>query len=145
MEFHRGRMIDHVHLRVADFEASLRFYRTILAVVGREVTDGEIAGERYFSCDELWVTPGPKPTTGLHLAFQAADRATVDRFWEVARAAGARDNGSPGERDYHPGYYAAFVFDPDGNNIEAVYHGPAKRSAESVVFSVGDLGPDPPE
>ncbi len=75
------------------------------------------------------------PTAGLHFAFQAPDRATVDRFHEAAIAAGGRDNGAPGERDYHPGYYAAFVLDPDGTNVEAVYHGPVERSAASVVFS----------
>jgi catechol 2,3-dioxygenase-like lactoylglutathione lyase family enzyme len=67
-----------------------------------------------------------------HLAFQAQDRAMVDRFYQAALAHGGQDNGAPGERNYHPGYYAAFVLDPDGNNIEAVYHGEAKRSAESV-------------
>jgi hypothetical protein len=59
----------------------------------------------------------------------------VDRFYRAALAAGGRDNGAPGERPYHPGYYAAFVLDPDGNNIEAVYHGAAKRSAGSVKIS----------
>ncbi|MFM5768775.1 VOC family protein [Aeromonas caviae] len=70
-----------------------------------------------------------------HLAFQAQDRATVDRFYQAALAHGGQDNGAPGERAYHPGYYAAFVLDPDGNNIEAVYHGEAKRSAGSVVIT----------
>ena len=60
----------------------------------------------------------------------------VDRFYREALAAGGRDNGAPGERPYHPGYYAAFVLDPDGNNIEAVHHGPANRSAGSVKISV---------
>jgi predicted lactoylglutathione lyase len=56
----------------------------------------------------------------------------VDSFYKAALAHGGRDSGAPGERVYHPGYYAAFVLDPDGNNIEAVYHGEAKRSASSV-------------
>ena len=60
----------------------------------------------------------------------------VDRFHAAAIAAGGQDNGKPGERDYHPGYYACFVLDPDGNNIEAVNHGPATRSAPSVVFTI---------
>ena len=60
--------------------------------------------------------------------------AAVRRFYEAGLAAGGRDNGAPGERKYHPGYFAAFLLDPDGNNIEAVYHGPAQRSAESVVI-----------
>jgi len=74
----------------------------------------------------------------MHFAFQAKDQAAVDRFHKAACAAGGKDNGAPGLRPYHPGYYAAFVIDPDGNNIEAVYHGPAKRSAESIKieFSV---------
>ena len=74
--------------------------------------------------------------THVHLAFQAADRAAVDRFHAAALAAGGKDHGKPGVRaEYHPGYYGAFVIDPDGNNIEAVFHGEADRSAESVVIS----------
>jgi catechol 2,3-dioxygenase-like lactoylglutathione lyase family enzyme len=68
------------------------------------------------------------------IAFQAQDRAMVDRFYQADLAHGGQDNCAPGERVYHPGYYAAFVLDPDGNNIEAVYHGEVKRSAESVVI-----------
>ena len=68
-----------------------------------------------------------------HLAFQAENRAMVDAFHKAALANGGKDNGAPGERTkYHPGYYGAFVLDPDGNNIEAVFHGPAERSAASV-------------
>jgi catechol 2,3-dioxygenase-like lactoylglutathione lyase family enzyme len=67
-----------------------------------------------------------------HLAFQAQDRAIVDAFHQAALAHGGRDNGAPGERSYHPRYYAAFVLDPDGNNIEAVFHGEVDRSAASV-------------
>jgi predicted lactoylglutathione lyase len=67
-----------------------------------------------------------------HVAFQAESRDMVDAFYKAALAGGGKDNGSPGERAYHPGYYAAFVLDPDGNNIEAVYHGEARRSAPSV-------------
>ena len=137
MEFHVGRLIDHVHLRVADFDASKRFYEAVLGAVGRSFTAGEHGGQRYFSSDELWMDAGPRPTTGLHLAFQAEDRATVDRFHAAAVAAGGTDNGAPGVRSYHPGYYAAFVLDPDGNNIEVVNHGPARRSAPSVVVTAG--------
>jgi predicted lactoylglutathione lyase len=74
-------------------------------------------------------------TGRVHLAFQAASRAQVDAFHAAAIAAGGEDHGAPGERPYHPGYYAAFVTDPDGNNIEAVFHGPHKRSAESVKIT----------
>lgn len=130
MEFHLGRVLDHVHLRVRDLDASRRFYEAALAALGRELR----TGEGYFSADELWVTADGPPTERLHLAFQARDEAAVRRFHEAALAAGGTDNGRPGERSYHPGYYAAYVLDPDGNNIEAVFHGPALRSAESVVL-----------
>ena len=76
-----------------------------------------------------------EPTQRLHLAFQTPDRETVHRFHEAALAAGGTDNGAPGERPYHPGYYSAYGDDPDGNNVEAVFHGPADRSAASVVVT----------
>jgi catechol 2,3-dioxygenase-like lactoylglutathione lyase family enzyme len=132
MEYHLGRLLDHVHVRVADLEASKRFYRGALGALGRELS-GE--GEGYFFSDELFVSDDGEPTSGLHLAFQAADRDAVVRFHAAALAAGGRDNGGPGERPYHPGYYGAYTLDPDGNNIEAVFHGPAKRSASSVVVA----------
>ena len=133
-EAHAGRLLDHVHLRVADLDASRRFYEGALAPLGIPVR----AGEHFFAADELYVSTDGPVTTGLHVAFQAADRETVQRFHEDALAAGGRDNGGPGEREYHPGYYAAFVLDPDGNNVEAVYHGPFERSAPSVVFTWED-------
>jgi catechol 2,3-dioxygenase-like lactoylglutathione lyase family enzyme len=131
-EAHAGRLLDHVHLRVRDVEASKRFYAGALEPLGRAVT---AEGDGWFSVDELFVSDDGAPTAGLHFAFQAADRETVDRFHTAAIEAGGRDNGAPGERDYHPGYYAAFVLDPDGSNVEAVYHGPVERSADSVVFT----------
>jgi catechol 2,3-dioxygenase-like lactoylglutathione lyase family enzyme len=130
-EAHAGRLFDHVHLRVRDLAASRRFYEGALAPLGMEVG----GGEGWFSVDELFVSDDGSPTTGLHIAFQAKDRETVDRFHAAALAAGGEDNGAPGERDYHPGYYAAFVLDPDGTNVEAVHHGPVERSADSVVFT----------
>ncbi|HJZ85791.1 MAG TPA: VOC family protein [Polyangia bacterium] len=138
MQFHTGRLLDHVHLRVRDLAASRRFYQAVLRTLGRGVT---MQAEHFFGSDELFLSdlewPGKtgEPTARVHLAFQTPDRATVHRFYEAALTAGGRDNGAPGERAYHPGYYAAFVLDPDGNNIEAVYHGPAQRSAESVVIT----------
>jgi catechol 2,3-dioxygenase-like lactoylglutathione lyase family enzyme len=131
-EAHAGRLLDHVHLRVSDLAASKRFYSGALAPLGLGLTGD---GDGWFSVDELFVSDDGEPTTGLHLAFQAVDRDTVDRFHEAAVAAGGRDNGAPGERSYHPGYYAAYVLDPDGTNVEAVYHGPVERSAASVVFT----------
>jgi catechol 2,3-dioxygenase-like lactoylglutathione lyase family enzyme len=132
MEFHQGRLIDHVHLRVSDLEVSKRFYRAVLETIGLGLTSER---ESSFSADELYVSADGEPTSGLHLAFQAADRETVQRFYDAALAAGGTDNGRPGDRDYHEGYYAAYVVDPDGNNVEAVYHGPTTRSAPSVVVS----------
>jgi catechol 2,3-dioxygenase-like lactoylglutathione lyase family enzyme len=130
-QHHRGRLIDHVHLRVRDFAAAKRFYRAVLEALGlptRDETDAHLAA------DELWIDRGELPSR-IHLAFQAPDRETVRRFHTAALAAGGQDNAAPGERGYHPGYYAAFVLDPDGNNIEAVHHGPSRRSAASVVIT----------
>jgi catechol 2,3-dioxygenase-like lactoylglutathione lyase family enzyme len=131
-EAHTGRLFDHVHLRVADIEASKRFYRAVLEAVGRELT---FEGPDRFAADELFVSADGPPTGNLHIAFQTDGEEIVRRFHQAALAAGGRDNGPPGERAYHPGYYAAYALDPDGNNVEAVYHGPARRSAESVVFT----------
>src|SRR5689334_5512259 len=130
MELHRGRLIDHVHLRAKDLDATKRFYTAVLGALGMEVHD---EGEHLWA-DELWIDHG-EPATHIHLAFQAADQEQVKRFYEAGLAAGGRDNGAPGERPYHPGYYAAFLWDPDGNNIEAVFHGPHQRSAPSVAIT----------
>ena len=131
-EAHAGRLLDHVHLRVRDIEASKTFYSGAIEPLGLAVT---AAGEGWFSVDELFFSDDGPSTSGLHIAFQAKDRETVDRFHAAALAAGGRDNGAPGEREYHPGYYGAYVLDPDGTNVEAVHHGPVERSADSVVFT----------
>lgn len=134
-ELHRGRLIDHIQLVVKDLAASQKFYEAVFAVLEIPMAG---TGDDYFWADELFVsTPGSEAAQGEltgrhHLAFQAKDEATVDAFYKAALNNGGRDNGAPGLRDYHPGYYGAFVLDPDGNNIEAVYHGVAKRSAPSV-------------
>jgi catechol 2,3-dioxygenase-like lactoylglutathione lyase family enzyme len=134
-ELHRGRLIDHLQLVVRDLAKSQRFYEGVLKAL--QVPMGG-AGDGYFWADELFVSTADSTAaqgrlTGRHhIAFQAQDRAMVDAFYAAALAHGGEDNGAPGERQYHPGYYAAFVLDPDGNNIEAVFHGEAKRSAASV-------------
>jgi len=97
--------------------------------------DNFVEGDGNFYADELFVDVADGEVTRTHLAFQAEDKDAVHAFHRAALAAGGRDNGAPGERPYHPGYYAAFAIDPDGNNVEAVYHGPARRSAESVVLT----------
>jgi catechol 2,3-dioxygenase-like lactoylglutathione lyase family enzyme len=138
MQLHRGRLIDHIHLRTRDLPAMKRFYKAVLEAVGVPVVEGSIPGHGdHFFADELWVDVG-EPASHVHLAFQAWDKETVHRFYEAALANGGRDNGGPGERPYHPGYYAAFAYDPDGNNIEAVFHGPAEKSADSVTITFDD-------
>jgi catechol 2,3-dioxygenase-like lactoylglutathione lyase family enzyme len=132
MEIHKGRLLDHVHLRVRDVDASRRFYRAITEALGIPFFN---ESESHFSVDELFVSDDGEPTASVHIAFQAEDEDAVARFYDAGLAAGGRDNGRPGPRDYHAGYFAAYLFDPDGNNVEAVYHGPAERSAASVVFT----------
>lgn len=135
MELHRGRLIDHVQLVVRDLAAAQRFYTAIFDVLGVPLV---ATAERFFWADEFCVSAADSPaaqgveTGRAHVAFQARDRAMVNDFYQAALANGGKDNGKPGERPYHPGYYAAFVLDPDGNNIEAVYHGEGQRSAPSV-------------
>jgi catechol 2,3-dioxygenase-like lactoylglutathione lyase family enzyme len=137
-ELHRGRLIDHIQLVVRDLGAARKFYTAVFKALNIPMAG---SGDDYFWADELFIsTPGSKAAQGVvtgrhHLAFQARDRAMVDAFHKAALAGGGKDNGAPGERPYHPGYYAAFVLDPEGNNIEAVYHGEAKRSAPSVHIS----------
>jgi catechol 2,3-dioxygenase-like lactoylglutathione lyase family enzyme len=134
-ELHRGRLIDHVHLVVANLAASKRFYAETLSTLGLSIC-GE--GPDFFWLDELFVSSKDSQaaagalTGRVHLAFQAPTHESVTSFYEAGLGAGGKDNGPPGARPYHPGYYAAFLLDPDGNNIEAVFHGPSKRSAPSV-------------
>lgn len=137
-QLHRGRLIDHIQLVVQDLDASRAFYTAVLSVLEIPIVNTD---DGYFWADELVVSRADSPAaqhvlTGRHhLAFQAKDRATVDAAYRAALGHGGRDNGAPGLRAaYHPGYYAAFVLDPDGNNIEVVYHGEAQRSAASVVI-----------
>lgn len=135
---HRGRLIDHIQLIVRDLEASRRFYEAGFKVLGLPLS-GE--GEDFFWIDELFVSTADSEAaagqlTGRHhLAFQAKDRAMVDAWHRAVVAAGGKDNGAPGERKYHPGYYGAFALDPDGNNIEAVFHGEARQNVDSVVVT----------
>ena len=133
-ELHRGRLIDHIQLVVSDLAKTRRFYSAVFEVL-RIPIGGE--GPGFFWADELFISDLKSPaaagalTGRTHLAFQAPDRATVEHMYKAGLAAGGTDNGPPGERPYHPGYFAAFLLDPDGNNIEVVFHGPAKRSASS--------------
>jgi catechol 2,3-dioxygenase-like lactoylglutathione lyase family enzyme len=126
----RGGVIDHLWVRVADVAAAKRFYETVAPHAGlrlrRDLPERAqfYDGTRYGGSFSL---VAGTPTAGLHLAFAASDDAAVDDFHRAALAAGYRSNGAPGERPgYHPGYYAAYVLDPDGNNIELVNHNRAR-------------------
>jgi catechol 2,3-dioxygenase-like lactoylglutathione lyase family enzyme len=131
----RGRLIDHLHIVSKDLEASKRFYAAVFEALGIPL-GGE--GPGFFWADELFVSSKDSPaangqlTGRTHFALQAKDAKMVERFYAAGLAAGGKDNGKPGNRPYHPGYYAAFVLDPDGNNVEAVYHGPGQRSADAI-------------
>jgi catechol 2,3-dioxygenase-like lactoylglutathione lyase family enzyme len=137
-------MIDHIGLGVRDVARATEFYLKALAPLGFAIVmqvpaeatghgpaigfgaagttpEGLQSGKPSF-----WIGEGPTPSGPLHVALVAPSRAAVDVFYRAALAAGGRDNGPPGLRPhYHANYYAAFVFDPDGNNVEAVCHAPA--------------------
>jgi catechol 2,3-dioxygenase-like lactoylglutathione lyase family enzyme len=117
-------MFDHIGLHVRDIDASVRFYTALLAPLGHGVCSRDASGAGFGPPDApaLWLYPskaGRGP--GMHVAFRAPDRQAVDRCHADGLAAGGGDNGRPGLRaDYSPIYYAAFLLDPDGNNVEAV-------------------------
>jgi catechol 2,3-dioxygenase-like lactoylglutathione lyase family enzyme len=130
-------VIDHVEIRVSDLPASRRMYEAALAELGFVVlSEGEFEGDAYvlFGRDEsddfgvhgVGSVPGrDRVTTGAHIAFCASDAESVRRWHDAALRHGATDNGPPGPRPQYTGnYYAAFVLDPDGNNVEAVFHSP---------------------
>ena len=123
MELFRGRLIDHIHLRAKDLNKTKAFYRAALDALDIPVNEGDA----HLQADELWIDALGKDQASashVHLAFQAVNREMVERFHKAGLEAGGKDNGKPGERPYHPGYYGAFLTDPDGNNIEAVCHSP---------------------
>jgi catechol 2,3-dioxygenase-like lactoylglutathione lyase family enzyme len=130
-------MLDHIGLAVADFDRARAFYRAALKPLGLGVVMGvtaeETGGDAHAGFGDegkpfFWIGTGAKPRGGAHVAFAARTRAEVDAFYAAAIAAGGRDNGAPDLRpQYHPNYYGAFVYDPDGNNIEAVCHRPEGR------------------
>jgi len=120
-------MIDHIIVTVSDYASSKAFYLAALRPLGYEIVMefGSAVGFGVAGKPDFWIRQADPVRPPVHVAFSRGDRATVGRFWEAAIAAGGRDNGPPGLRpDYHPNYYGAFVFDPDGNNIEAVCHRP---------------------
>jgi catechol 2,3-dioxygenase-like lactoylglutathione lyase family enzyme len=122
-------MLDHVTLHVSDLPRSKEFYASALKPLGylvsMDMPQYNVAGLASNGKSDFWLNgDGSKQT--MHIAFHAEDKDTVDGFFDAAMDAGARDNGKPGYRkDYAPGYYGAFVLDPDGHNIEVVFHDPA--------------------
>jgi catechol 2,3-dioxygenase-like lactoylglutathione lyase family enzyme len=117
-------MFDHVGLRVRDLAASRRFYAAALAPLGHRPAEGDGFGPA--GSPGLWLHGEAAAEGGVHLAFRAASRDAVDAFHAAGLGAGGRDNGAPGPRpDYGPHYYAAFLIDPEGNNVEAVCLAPA--------------------
>ncbi|MBW4522772.1 MAG: VOC family protein [Scytolyngbya sp. HA4215-MV1] len=118
-------MFDHIGFAVADFEKSKAFYLKALAPLGIGVV---MEGEGWAMLGrngkgQFWLGAYGKPPGSIHLAFATENRGQVDAFYDAAISAGGRDNGAPGIREqYHPNYYGAFVFDPDGHNVEAVCH-----------------------
>ena len=124
-KLYRGRLIDHIQLVVADLARSKKFYEAVLGTINIPIG---MATEEFFNADELFVSvKDSKAANGVltgrvHLAFATREQAAVERFYEAGLRAGGKDNGKPGPRPYHPGYHAAFLLDPDGNNIEIVNH-----------------------
>ncbi len=117
-------MYDHIGLRVKSLEASVRFYESALRALGHVVASRDEAGAGIgpAGAPALWLhARAESPSGGAHIAFRASSRTAVDTFHRDGLKAGGRDNGRPGVRaDYAPTYYAAFLLDPDGNNVEAV-------------------------
>jgi catechol 2,3-dioxygenase-like lactoylglutathione lyase family enzyme len=116
-------MYDHIGLRVNDLDASVRFYQAVLAPLGHVLASHDASGAGLGPKDApaLWLYAAKGASNVTHVAFRAPDRKSVDRFHAAGLKAGGRDNGAPGLRaDYSPTYYAAFLVDPDGNNVEAV-------------------------
>lgn len=135
-ELYRGRLIDHIQIVVKDLQKSRKFYDAVFEAL--EIPFGG-EGPEFFFFDEFCVSSATSPaalgkTTGrIHVAFQARDEDMVKRFHAAGLRAGGSDNGGPGIRErYHPGYFGAFLCDPESNNIEAVFHGKAERSADAV-------------
>ncbi|HEY4211387.1 MAG TPA: VOC family protein [Steroidobacteraceae bacterium] len=116
-------MIAHTSLAVSDYKKSKAFYIKALEPLGysQNMEFGEAAGFNDGKNTDLWIAKH-RTVVPMHLAFEAKNRGEVEAFYKAALAAGGKDNGGPGYRDYWPGYYAAFVYDLDGNNIEAVWY-----------------------
>jgi hypothetical protein len=114
-------VVDHLDLHASDYEASVRFYSTVLQPLGIPGWPEDTPTERATCFMRVNVVDRRPPTRGLHICFVATAREQVDTFHRAGVAAGFRSNGEPGYRAYGAGYYAAYLFDPDENNVEALY------------------------
>jgi catechol 2,3-dioxygenase-like lactoylglutathione lyase family enzyme len=114
-------VVDHLELHASDYDASIAFYETVLTPLGYPSWSEDSDQERLTCFTRVNIVDRQPPTRELHLCFVASSREQVDAFHQAGVAAGYRSNGAPGYRNYAPGYYAAFLLDPDGNNIEALY------------------------
>jgi catechol 2,3-dioxygenase-like lactoylglutathione lyase family enzyme len=114
-------VFDHVDVFAEDYDESVRFYETVLAALGIPKISEEVRGERAACFTRLNLVDRRPSTRDLHLCFRARSRDHVDTFHRAGVEAGFRSNGRPGYRDYGPGYYAAYLLDPNGNNVEALY------------------------
>jgi catechol 2,3-dioxygenase-like lactoylglutathione lyase family enzyme len=114
-------VVDHLDLHASDYEASVRFYSTVLAPLGIPSWSEDSASERATCFTRVNVVDRRPPTTGCHLCFVARSREEVDAFHQAGVEAGFRSHGGPGYRNYAPGYYAAYLLDPEGNTVEALY------------------------
>ena len=112
------RIFDHVDLHASDYAESVRFYETVLAPLGIPKLSEQAEGACFTNLNVFDRRP---PTENLHLCFHARQKKQVDAFHRAGVEAGYRSNGAPDYRDYAPGYYAAYLLDPDGNNVEALY------------------------
>jgi len=127
---HEMSTLDHIGIKTVDFKTAKAFYEKALAPLG--IVPIMVMEQEHFSGvgfgrdgkPDFWISTGESATSPIHIAFAARSSHEVDAFYAAALAAGASDNGPPGLRKgYHPGYYGAFVLDPDGHNVEAVFHG----------------------
>ena len=150
----RRIVVDHVVLVVADLEASRRFYRAALAPLGIEELKAEPDGMAFGAegLDDFAIVAGRRPTTGAHVAFDAPSRGAVDAFYAAALAHGGRHRGAPGVWvQYSQRYYAAYVWDLDGNNVEGVFHSPEPLADVAPVrqpqdaLDLNDARPDAPK
>jgi predicted lactoylglutathione lyase len=132
MKFYRGRLLDHINVKVRNIQRSKQFYRPVIEALGHSLSQEEIDS---FCIDELLITEAdPLESQSIHLAFQAQSPAVVKLFHQTALANGGRCHGAPGAKPLIQGY-SAWVLDPDGNILEAIYHGPVTKSAAYIEVS----------